>query len=177
MSTASDILKSLTPILGTVIAGPVGGVIAKEATDWIAGKLGIESKTIENITDAVIGLDPEKRIALEQEFARWHAEFSLRREVEYLRDIQDARKRDAEIQSSGKRNNRADIMFVLAVLIVAGVFTAIWQSPEINEYVKGVATLILGRFLGYLDGIYNFEFGSTRSSKEKDGTISNLSKG
>lgn len=34
----------------------------------------------------------------------------------------------------------------------------------------------LGRFLGYLDNIFNFEFGTTRSSQKKDDTILNLTK-
>jgi hypothetical protein len=46
----------------------------------------------------------------------------------------------------------------------------------VNEYLKGIVTLVLGRFLGYLDNIYNFEFGSTRSSKAKDLTIEQLSR-
>ena len=49
--------------------------------------------------------------------------------------------------------------------------------PYINEYVKGIFTLVLGRFLGYLDNIYSFEFGTTRGSKEKDETIKQLTGG
>jgi hypothetical protein len=53
----------------------------------------------------------------------------------------------------------------------------VWKDPNINEYVKGIFTLVLGRFLGYLDNIYSFEFGTTRGSKEKDETIKNLTGG
>ena len=50
----------------------------------------------------------------------------------------------------------------------------IWKDPNINEYMKGVVTLVLGRFLGYLDNIYSFEFGTTRGSQNKDSTINAL---
>lgn len=175
--SAINILKDLAPIVGTVIGSPIGGVVASAGIDWLADKLGLENKTVEAVTDAVMGLDPQKRLELDRDFSKWHAEFSLRREVEYLRDVQDARKRDAQMQASGVRNHRADSMYILAVGVVFAIFYFVWTSPEINEFVKGVATLVLGRFLGYLDQMYQFEFGSTRASKEKDGTINNLTKG
>lgn len=93
----------------------------------------------------------------------------------YLMDMQSARKRDELFITSGTRNYRADAMFFLAVIVIVGIAAAIWNTPGIDEYTKGIATLILGRFLGYLDNIYNFEFGSTRSSKQKDSTIESLS--
>jgi hypothetical protein len=94
----------------------------------------------------------------------------------YLADRADARKRDAVFISSGTRNYRADFMFLLAVAMIAGLVWLVWKDPSINEYMKGIFTLVLGRFLGYLDNIYNFEFGSTRASKAKDATIENLTR-
>jgi len=67
-------------------------------------------------------------------------------------------------------------MFLLAVAMIAGLVWLVWKDPSINEYMKGIFTLVLGRFLGYLDNIYNFEFGSTRTSKAKDATIENLTR-
>ncbi len=92
-------------------------------------------------------------------------------------DKGDARKRDVEFLRAGRRNYRADVMFLLAVLMIAGLVWIVWKDPSINEYVKGIFTLVLGRFLGYLDNIYNFEFGTTRGSKDKDDTIKVLSGG
>jgi hypothetical protein len=94
----------------------------------------------------------------------------------YLADRADARKRDAVFISSGTRNYRADVMFFLAVAMIAALVWLVWKDPSINEYMKGIFTLVLGRFLGYLDNIYNFEFGSTRASKAKDATIENLTR-
>lgn len=102
---------------------------------------------------------------------------SMDREFEqlYLADVQSARGRDKEFIKAGQINHRANWMTIFAFLIVCFLFFAVWRDPDINEFAKGVVTLILGRFLGYLDGIYNFEFGSTRSSKTKDDTIHFLS--
>lgn len=97
-------------------------------------------------------------------------------EKAYLADVADARKRDVAFLAAGTRNYRSDLMFLLAVCVILLLVFIIWRDPGINEYVKGIFTLVLGRFLGYLDNIYNFEYGSTRSNKTKDATIENLSK-
>lgn len=51
---------------------------------------------------------------------------------------------------------------------------AAWDST-MNEYAKGIITLILGRALGWVEQIFSFEFGTTRASKAKDDTINKLS--
>ena len=58
-----------------------------------------------------------------------------------------------------------------------GLVYLVWKDDTLTEYVKGIVTLVLGRFLGYLDNIYSFEFGTTRGSKDKDDTIKQLSGG
>lgn len=104
----------------------------------------------------------------------------LNQETELIKlqysDLASARARDVEVVKTTGANTRANWMFVLAVAVVVLLTFMVWSIPEINEYVKGVMTLILGRFLGYLDTIYNFEFGYTRGKQKADNTISALSK-
>jgi hypothetical protein len=90
----------------------------------------------------------------------------------YLADVASARQRDVSLAA---HNYRADSMYVLAVLLIAALVYVVLKSG-LDEYAKGIITLVLGRFLGYLDNIYNFEFGTNRSSKVKDATIENLSR-
>ena len=96
---------------------------------------------------------------------------------EEVKDRDSARGRDVEFIKRGITNHRADMMFFLAVCAVAGLVYLVWKDDTLNEYVKGIVTLVLGRFLGYLDNIYSFEFGTTRGSKDKDETIKQLSGG
>lgn len=96
---------------------------------------------------------------------------------EEVKDRDSARNRDSVFLRMGKHNWRADIMVLIAALAVAGLVFLVWKSPDLPEYVKGIVTLVLGRFLGYLDNIYNFEFGTTRGSQNKDETIKQLSGG
>lgn len=135
--------------------------VAQEVT----GKSGTEA--VESI-----GADP----ALLLKFKEQTAMISADLDKAYLGDVASARGRDVNFLTSGKHNIRADIMFVLAVVVTCFLVWIVWKDQDVNEYVKGIVTLVLGRFLGYLDNIYSFEFGSTRSSKSKDATIENLSR-
>ena len=94
-----------------------------------------------------------------------------------VEDRDSARTRDVEFIKKGMVNTRANLMFFLAVVMVGILVWIVWKDQNINEYVKGIFTLVLGRFLGYLDNIYSFEFGTTRGSKEKDETIKQLTGG
>jgi len=96
---------------------------------------------------------------------------------EESKDRDSARVRDVEFVKRATTNARANLMFFLAVCAVVGLVWIVWTDQGINEYVKGIFTLVLGRFLGYLDNIYSFEFGTTRGSRDKDDTIKNLTGG
>lgn len=126
---------------------------------------------------------PEQALEMLKANSERQAEFNMavlkqnsELEAAYLQDVQSARNRDAEFVKAGTRNYRADSMYFLSVFVVAALVVVVFQST-LDEYAKGIITLVLGRFLGYLDNIYNFEFGSTRTSRVKDETISSLTKG
>lgn len=171
------IFKSLPGIAGTILGGPIGGLIASEATGWIAKKLGVDEKDSQAIQDAVVGLNPLQRLELERDFSKWIIEEQNRIYLKELEDMQSARQRDADFIRQGTRNYRADILTFSSIVGVAGLVYLIWNSPEIPEFLKGIFTLVMGRLLGYVDQIFAFEFGTTRTSRSKDNTIEQLSKG
>ena len=146
------------------------------------GSVNTAEKVID-IAKAVTGANsPEEALEMlkinsekQQEFNLAVLEANSKLEMAYLADIASARSRDSEFVKVGKTNYRADTMYVLAVIVILMLVYAVFQST-LDEYAKGIITLVLGRFLGYLDNIYNFEFGSTRASRIKDDTISSLSK-
>lgn len=136
-----------------------------------------------NIAQIATGqTDPEKmRIAMQEdrEALVKFQELAIQNQQElerlYYTDVASARERDAEFIRAGKINTRANWLSLLAIVVVVALTFLVWSSPDVNDYVKGIITLVLGRFLGYLDQIFNFEFGTTRTSREKDSTISRLS--
>lgn len=151
---------------------------------WITGsdKSASAAEKIIDVAKVVTGqTEPDAALeairqdpALAAQFKQHAMDIDADLEKAYLSDVQDARKRDSEFVKAGRRNHRADIMFLLAVAVICGLVWIVWKDAAINEYVKGIFTLVLGRFLGYLDNIYNFEFGSTRGSQSKDATINQL---
>lgn len=74
----------------------------------------------------------------------------------------------------GYRAMRLNVLAAIALAILVGCALVAVFVIELNEYAKGIITLLLGRFSGYVDQVYNFEFGTTRSSKQKDDVIAGL---
>ncbi len=172
----------MTPLIMAVLQQGLqilGGALISKGNDVVEKKRGIA-------IDKALGT-AEGRIKLKQlemEHEQWLVEADIRRNEQELQgfkiEVEDrgsARARDAEFIKAGMHNARADMMFILAVVIICGLVYIVWKDQSVNEYVKGIFTLVLGRFLGYLDNIYNFEFGTTRNSRTKDVTIEQLAKG
>lgn len=76
-----------------------------------------------------------------------------------------------ETYRAARLNVLAAAAFIVVVLCL---FIVVYMTIK-DEFAKGIITLILGRFLGYVDNVYQFEFGTTRGSKAKDDVITNLS--
>lgn len=146
--------------------------------------VNVEKEIIEIAKETTGESDPEQALLLlQQDKVRAH-QFRLaiisntqRLEEMFFTDIASARRRDSLYLQNDRRNWRADGMFVLAVAVIAGLVLIIWKETDINEYAKGVFTFILGRFAGYLDNIYSFEFGATRSGTQSDKLAEAMNKG
>lgn len=94
----------------------------------------------------------------------------------YLADTQNARERDIKLAQAGITNVRANVLAAIALgLVIVCLFIVVLES-DLNEYAKGTLSLILGRALGWVEQLFSFEYGTTRTSKTKDDTISRLSK-
>lgn len=81
---------------------------------------------------------------------------------------------DTETSETPYRATRLNMLMVIAFLVVVLCLALTVFLKVTDEFAKGIITLILGRFLGYVDAVYNFEFGTTRGSKAKDDAITNL---
>lgn len=106
-----------------------------------------------------IELDPN----LQQTFRLEVLHTSAELDKAYLSDTQDARKRDTEMRKLGLHNVRADLLTLGAFVVIALICYKVWNTPDVPEWVKAVVMLVLGRFLGYMDQIFQFEFGATRA--------------
>lgn len=172
----------MPPLIASLFASGLnllGNAVMAKGQEFVEEKLGVKLDTLASTDEGRIKLaqiEAEREEDLrafvlaqrEQELAEFKTE---------VEDRSSARARDVELARAGRSNRRADAMFFLAVVMIAVLVWIVWKDQGINEYVKGIFTLVLGRFLGYLDNIYNFEFGTTRGSRDKDTTIEKLTRG
>jgi hypothetical protein len=133
---------------------------------------------------ALIEADPELAARLASELRRLEAQ-ELER---LLADRRDARARDVEVRRlTGGLNTRANVMLLLAflaIVVIAGKLIALnlrsaGQSGDELQFtgaIIGFLTGIGGMFARNIGSAFDFEFGSSRGSKNKDGQIEQLSR-
>lgn len=108
--------------------------------------------------------DPSLAIQFKQQMMQQEMDF----EKLYIDDKASARARDIALSSTPRGNVRANWLAGLAVAVIIFILIVlVFKSDELNEFAKGSLTTILGVFLQLLVNIYNFEFGTTRRSREK----------
>lgn len=168
--------------IGLALASQFAPSIIKYFTDsdtagTVAGQVIDIAKTVTGKTssnEAMKAMQADPALALQFKTAVMANESDL--EKAYLADMSSARSRDVAIAQSGQRNRRADALAALAILLVIVCLVVVVWMSGLDDYAKGTITLICGRALGWVEQIFSFEFGTTRSSRTKDATISNLSK-
>jgi hypothetical protein len=98
----------------------------------------------------------------------------------FLADRSDARKRDIALAAAGMRNRRADYMVLLDVIgLIAGLIGMMVLGYVKAKHPNAITEGVFGALLAQLSTItsyfglclrdaHQFEFGSSRGSKEKD---------
>lgn len=95
----------------------------------------------------------------------------------FLADRENARQRDVQLAQAGFRNRRADYMVALDVVGLVGcLLVLVFFRASIPGEVVGILSTIAGIFGACLRDAHQFEFGSSRSSQQKDETIRDLAK-
>ena len=155
-----DWLKTLVPLLGTALGGPLGGA----AASFIADKLGIESKTIEAVTDILNSgkLSPDQISNLklaEIDFQKFLESNKIK-----LAELDVANTKDARDM---QKITRASTPAVLSYGITLGFF-GILTSMLVFKYVPTEPLLImLGALGAAFGGVVNFWLGSSHGSNQK----------
>lgn len=167
--TALSLAAKYVPDIIGYFKGEKAGDIAKEVINVAQTVTG--TKSPEAATEA-LAADP----ALAMKFRLDVMDREAAIQQMYLADTQSARTRDIELAKAGLKNHRANVLCAAALLLViVCLFVVVWASG-MDDYGKATITLILGRALGWVEQIFSFEFGTTRSNKVKDDTIKNLTK-
>ena len=169
MDDWKSLLKSVAPVLGAAFGGPIGGA----AASFIASKLGIESKTIEAVTDVLNSgkLTPEQISQLklaELEFQKFLETNKIK-----LDEISAA---DRDSAREAFKITRSAVPAVLTYLITCGFFgvlTAMFYWPDVKD--SPPLMIMLGSLGTAWTGACAFWFGTTSSSRDKTAMLANSS--
>lgn len=140
-------------------------------------KSAVVAEKVVEVAKQVTGLPtgPEALEAMRQN-ARLAHDFNLAvlkmdgdLEQAYLADRQNARERDIKLHQAGYNNRRADLMVLFDVVgLVACLVVLSLFRKDIPGEVVGLLSTIAGIFGLCLRDAHQFEFGSSRGSREKD---------
>jgi hypothetical protein len=166
MSKWKEIVATVAPTIGASLGGPLGGLGVQVALQ----ALGIEGGTERDLKKAVEKLTPEQYASLHSadlKFKERLAELEVEESKVHQKDRSDAR---AMRLASGRWT--AD---VLAYLTVFGFFTTLgmlfWYGEHLDGFIKDPLLILIGVLGAAFKDIYQFFFGSSRGSKEKNSIL------
>lgn len=164
----NDFLKTLAPLLGTALGGPLGGA----AASFIADKLGLDSTDVKNISEVLnsgkLSPDQVSQIKLA--------------EIDFQKFLENNKIKMEEI-SAGDRNSARELLKVtrsyvpatLTFVITIGYFVVlIGMMTKMFAVADSQVMLIMLGQLGTAWGItIAFWFGTTSGSKDKTDILAN----
>ena len=165
----NDLLKSLAPLLGTAIAGPLGGI----AASFLADKLGIETKTVEAVTDALSAgkMTPDQVASIkaaEIEFQKFLKINAIDLEKVHAGDRDSARN-----MLTVTRSKMPSILTAMLGTGFFGVLGAMFAWPEVKE--SAPLMIMLGVLGAEFSASCKFWFGTTSGSQNKNEMLAKAS--
>lgn len=141
-----------------------------------AGKEAEVAEKVMAVTREIVGTsdagEAARRLEEDPELASRYSEALIAAEVEtdrlYLADKQDARARDIEIRRMGGENTRGDVLAYAAVAGFFAVLGAMFFVEIPDGSPRDALLILLGTLAGVVTQLFDFEFGSSKGSKEKD---------
>jgi len=167
--------KEFLPSLVGKVAGDTSGKVAGKVIDAAAAIAGVKINGQAGVDEAVTAIrnNPELVVQLQTRMA----EIELEETKAFLEDRQDARARDIALRKSGDDNKRANWMIVGDVIGLVSCLVMLYLIRDMQGAgeIRGIISTIAGFFgLGLRDA-HQFEFGSSRGSKNKDSAIKGMS--
>lgn len=148
---------------------------------WLAGdKAGDVADKVASVAGTVTGTSDAEQAAavmradpaLAVQFRQAMAAYELDLERLYLADRQDARARDLAMRQSGQRNIRADLMVLgAAAILISCLASLVFLGAALGGEAVGIISTVAGIAGKCLSDAFQFEFGSSRGSKNKDAIL------
>lgn len=156
------------PTIATALGGPFAGL----AAGFIASKLGVSDKTVENVTQLIQGAPPEQMVKLKEldiELQKYLAELGIRQFEAEVADKNSARQREVQIaQASPAPWWMPNFVSFLTLIVVVGggyLFFSV-KETDVRYALIGIITMVL-----------TYYYGTTKHSGEKDANIARIALG
>lgn len=161
--TAALALANVVPALMRYFgAGEKSTAVAQKVVDIAQSITGKATPD-----EAVQAIEADPKLAQEFRLAVLKADTDL--ENAYLADRQNARARDIALHQAGYHNRRADLMVAMDVVgLIACLIVLATMHGSLTEGSITLITTLAGYFGLSLRDAHQFEFGSSRGSREKD---------
>jgi hypothetical protein len=159
-----DIVKSVAPVIGTALGGPLGGIATKAISSALFGEdEKLEGKALEKKIALAVSSNPDALLKLkkaDQDFETRMAELG----VDLKKIAADDRNSARDLQKSTK----SLIVPTLAVLTVGCFFAVVfWVLSGKVTLESTLLGFVLGQVSSKAEQVYNFFFGSSAGSKSK----------
>lgn len=165
ISAALGVASLAAPYIGKWLFGDDGAAVAQQV---VAVAQKVTATDSPAAAQQALQANPELVAQLQTQLATLNADL----ERAYLQDRQSARARDVELARSGRSNVRADLMVAGVTLgLIACIVVLAFYRSQVPGEVVGILSTVAGIFGSCLKDAFGFEFGSSRSSKEKDALI------
>lgn len=168
-------LITLAMALGQFAPSVIKLITGSDKAADVAGKVvdiakSVTGKDTGEDALAAISADPAKVLDFRQAVLSQQADL----EKAYLADVADARVRDIEVRKLTSGTNwRADFAVIAVVIgLIACLWVLMQYKSQLPGEVTGILSTIAGIFGACLKDYFAFEFGSSRSSRQKDELIS-----
>ena len=149
--------------------------------DLLSGGASKLVDSVGNVLDEVI-TSKEEKLQLANEIAKTEMEYekemrkmNLEEQQAILGDIQNARSREIQMQTTETTRLNKNLMPFLALgtigLVLALFFVLVFTPSVIKAESKDVIIYILGVLSAVLTQIYSYYFGSSQGSADKQKTI------
>ncbi len=174
--------SSLIPLVADVLPPMVRFLVGDPAADSVKRTTDAATKIAKEVSRvvgqpvetpaqveearAILAADPALLVQLRSELARVDAELArieLERDKAYLADVQHAR--ESQEQRGEKRGN---LMLIAAFVSIIAIVALVALVENLNQTVLGFIIGIGGMFARNIGSAFDFEFGSSRGSKNKE---------
>jgi hypothetical protein len=161
-------LKAIAPTVATALTGPLGGAAVAALSKKLLGK---DDATVDEIGAVIAGSKPEDLLKLKEleiEFKEQMANLGIELDKLEVEDRKDARARQIALKDW--------VPSALAFIIVSALM--ITMGLMFGHVIPAANHDVFLNLIGILEGavlsVMNFEFGSSRSSREKDEVLGKM---